>query len=1546
MGVVMGRLLMIVVLTPVLLVALAFGLLYVPAVQQFAVAQAASWLSETMGYDVSVGYVRLAFPIDLSLEDVAVVQEGDTLVRVGSLKVVVEARPLLDGDVVVDHFELNDLSLNTGDLVGSVLLKGDIGQVSLGSSNVSLADETVMAGSLSLSDVGLDIWMREDTAAVDTTSEPTMWKITVPEIDIRNTDVCLHLTGDTMQMAVGLAKAAVGDALIDLGAGLYAVDNLTLEGSMAYDNNYADPTEGLAPNHISLSAVALRLDSIFYQDPAASLTITNMAMREKSGIELSDLYGHVAMNSCKIRVPDLTIMLPASTIEVEAEMDLSFMDETDPGTLSAKVGMEIGKGDIENLIESLSADADEPLLPRGFMTSYPDQPLTATLQVEGNLERMEFETMEVRLPTAFSLSAEGWAEDLADTGNLRAAMKMNARTGNVGFVMAMLPSDIGDSYSIPYDIRLDADLKANRGRYEAYLNIKEGGGQVDLEGQYDMATNAYAANLCIDSLNVAHYMPKDSIKAVSMSIVLEGKGFDFTSIETSAAAMMQVDKLEYGPYDLNEMSLMASLDEGQALLDLRSDNEMMSGNVNLDALVTDTCLKATLGIDLHQADFQLMRLTEKPFSISICAHMDAESDLDESHKLDVEINDVTLNTSQKSYRPHDLSLSLTTSPDTIDASLESGDFSLHFDAPDGYETILGQLATLLDTIESHREQRRIDGDALKALLPSMRLRVESGPDNIVANYAKTMNIGFQEVAVNLKMSPELGLGGLARIEALEVDSIRIDTIRLGLLNDMRRLGLRLGVANNKQNPQLCFSSQIDAYLEGREIGLNTRYIDAEDSLGVAIGLRAEMRDSGINVRVEPYKGDEVMLGYVPFHLNEDNYIFMARSRQPEPDMPSEEPAGPGRIWADVELRADSGQGVQLFSSDNDSTSLQDLTLSLHRFDLDKITSVIPFAPRITGMLDGDYHFVLDNQSRISVASDMSVDEATYEANAMGDLATEFVYLQREDSTHAVVGTFSRFDEEICAIEGSYRDADEGYLDATLTMASFPLNIANGFIPDQIVGFDGYANGTMSVVGPLSKPVVNGGLQLDSAYIMSVPYGVTLRFDEGIVPVEDSRLKFDGYSLYSPNDEPFTIRGCVDFSDLDRMSLDMFMRTDNYKIIDSRKTSTSVAYGKGYISFAGRMQGTMDDLKLRGNLNVLGKTDMTYILRNSPLSTENRLEGLVTFTDFSDTTQVATVSRPTPGGFDMELTMEIESGARIVCALNVDQSNYVNLEGGGELRMVYNDMDDLQLFGRYTLTEGEMKYALPVIPLKTFQIEEGSYVEFTGDVMNPTLSLTATEDVKALVSSDGSDQRSVQFKCGVKVSQTLSNMGLQFTLEAVDDMTVRNELASMSDEERSKLAVTMLTTGMYLSSDNASGFSMNNALNTFLQSEINNITNNAVKTFDLSLGIDQGADGSGNQYTDYSFKFSKRLWNNRINFVIGGKVSDSSSSSSSDEGGTMIDNVSLEYRLDNTAMRYVRLFYTKDSHDIFEDDLSEYGAGFVWRKKMDKLSDLFKSSKKK
>ena len=60
-----------------------------------------------------------------------------------------------------------------------------------------------------------------------------------------------------------------------------------------------------------------------------------------------------------------------------------------------------------------------------------------------------------------------------------------------------------------------------------------------------------------------------------------------------------------------------------------------------------------------------------------------------------------------------------------------------------------------------------------------------------------------------------------------------------------------------------------------------------------------------------------------------------------------------------------------------------------------------------------------------------------------------------------------------------------------------------------------------------------------------------------------------------------------------------------------------------------------------------------------------------------------------------------------------------------------------------------------------------------------------------------------------------------------------------------------------------------------------------------------------------------------------------------------DNVELEYRLNQNASQYLRLFYNNNTYDWLEGLIGEYGVGFTWRRKLAHFKDIFrfKSDKK-
>ena len=1505
---------LIILLSPVLLFVVLTVLLYLPPVQNWAVDKVTAIASEKTGMDISVGHVDLSFPLDLSIDEFRVLQKPDTLADVERMVVDVQLLPLLDSKVVINELEVTNTHLNTLDLVAAAKVKGRFSRLFMASKGIDLDQGIVELNGSRLEDAFFDIQMADSVPEDTTTSEPVLWKIYVDSITIDHSDIVFHMPGDTMSVEAHMGNLTAREALIDLGTQTYTVGSVDwVHGAVKYDQNYQPRIEGLDYNHIDLSDITVGIDSIYFHDPTLRMYLRQVALKEKgSGFNVTHLSGPIAMENGAIKLPKFRLSTPYSDVDVELDMPLSLMEPVDPGKMRLKVNATVGKQDIMPFLSDL---------PAAMRQRWPEYPLTVSGLLKGNMQHMDFHDLEVSLPTAFHATATGFAANLDAPDKLRADVQFNASTQNMGFVMAMLPRDMQRNYRIP-PLSAQGRVKADGQQYFADITAREGRGMVKAKGSFHATAMRYDADIQVRDLNVHHFMPHDSIYTVSADITAKGQGTDFFSPRTSLVADAKIHHVGYGKLNIDNISAHALVSDGKAHANLVSSNPLLKGAVNFDALLSTTRFDGTLSTDFQELDLYEMGVTPDPLTIGMCGHFDINSDLKLTHQVTGIVNDLTISDSSHIYRPSDVDLLLKTTPDTTFVRTQSGDFVVKLDASGNYEQLLNQFAILGDSAMAQLERKTIDQPALRKLLPTMRMTLESQRENPVATFLKaSADVDFKDMLFDLSTSVAKGVNGRGYIHSLTVSDIRLDTINFSLIQRKERLSFGGQVRNNKKNPQFVFNALIDGILQERGATLGVRYFDANNKLGARIGAQAEVVDGGINLHLMP---DRPTLGYKEFALNKDNYVFLGSS---------------GKIKAKVDLRADDGMGIRLYSEDTDPEAQQDLTLSLHKFNLEEITSVIPYAPRMSGMLNGDYHVIQNASGQFSVAGDMGVQNMTYERCPIGNISTELVYLQKENDAHAVEARLMMDDDEIGLLTGTYYNEGDGSLDAKLQLEHLPLNIVNGFVPDQLCGLQGYAEGELTIEGPLSRPEVNGEVFLSKSYLESIPYGVKLRFDDDPVRIQHSNLLFENFTVYAHNDNPLNVQGSVDFHNPDNITVNMRMRAQNFQIIGAKEHAKSVAYGKAFVNVFAMMNGPLENLNMRGRLDVLGTTDMGYILRDTPITTDNQLDDLVKFTDFSDTTQTA-VTRPSINGFRMDMTLNVSNGAHIMAYMNADHSNYIDLMGGGTLRMLYSPADNLQLTGRYTLSNGEMKYALPIIPLKTFTIQDGSYIEFTGEPMNPTLNITAVEHTKATVTGSNGVGRSVNFDCGVSITRTLNDMGLEFTLDAPEDMQLHGELQAMGREQRGKLAVTMLTTGMYLADGNTKPFSMNSALSSFLSSEISNLTGNALRTLDLSFGLDNSTDATGQTHTDYSFKFAKRFLNNRLKLAIGGKVT-TGEELPGGRNNSFFDNVSLEYRLDDTANKYLNLYFENNSYDWLDGYTQKYGGGFIWRRTLQNFTDIFR-----
>ena len=1512
----------ITVATPIALFLLLAILLYIPPVQNFAVHQVANYLSGNLGMDVRIDKVRLAFPLDLAVHHMTAVEKGDTLLNADRLRLNVKLMPLFEGRVDVDGFELYGLVIDTKSYISDTRIKGYAGQLTAAAHGVDWEKELVNLDHARLHDADIYVTL-SDTAKKDTTESKAKWNIAVKKVDIERSKVHLQMPGDSMRIYANLGRAALRGGAFDTGRNYYAVKTLQLQDcDVNYDIPYIKPVAGIDPNHIAVKRLTLMLDTLSYNNEGVLRAgLRGLTLHEKCGLDVTRLSGSVYMDTTQLRLPALQLRTPASRIDADVAFDFKAFSADKGGHCQAMVDASIGYDDIRTLATGY--------VDKAYLRALPHRPLAIKGTVSGNIDHLRLPSLTLNMPGVLQASANGYTNFVTKDWR-NGKFNFNLRTKSMAAVRQLMPASLKQSINVPDGLSLRGKAAFNGSRYDADIKAGIGRGALTAKAKLDVKRETYNVVATAHQLPIASIVRGVPVGPFSGSLRASGSGWDVMSPRASLTADAKVNALSYERYPLGGISVKANMRGGKAVAHFEADNPLLQGNGHIEALLGRHNYEVAVKASLPNLDLKKLGVTADTLYFGTDIDIKATANKAfTAYALSGSIANNHFTTQRMSAMAKDILFDLTTSRDTTTANISAGDLRLRLGAKGDIPHLGTHLARFANELQKEAKTYNIDQERLKTYLPVMAFYLDAGRDNPLYNIARMKGYSFSSAYVNLNTDPHVGMTGDARMGALNVGALLLDTIDTHIFQDSTGVQMRGLVKNGKKNPNP-LEVRMRSYVMRSGAGIELSYYDSEGERGVDVGLQAALVDGGLNIHLYP---ENPVLAYRNFKVNKDNYIFLGKDNS---------------IRADVDLLADDGTGLKIYGEPKDSVN--DLTVSVNQVNLGELSAVLPYMPKLSGMLSGDVHVTDDSQHKqLSAMASLTADNFKYEDMPLGNVGIDAVYLPKTGGEHQASAFISSNGKEVLACNGTYFDRNGGTFEGDAQLHDFPLQMLNGFMASTDVALKGIAGGDLRVNGSLDKPVINGSLDLDSAHIYSDVYGFDLRTDERALDIKDSRIIFSDYRLFSTGKEPMVLNGTFDMSDFERMRMDFAMRANNFELINTRKKAQSMLFGKVYANYIGTLKGTTDNLSLRGKLEVLDRTDVTYILKDSPLSVDDRLHDLVQFTNFKDSTQTAQPEKAVDGGMDITMGISISDAAIFHCNLSDDGQSYVKLEGGGDMTLRMTQQGDMRMTGLFTTNSGEMKYQLPVIPLKTFQIVQGSYVQFTGDVMNPTLNIAAKERTKAVVTEDDK-QRSVAFDVGVKITKPLNDMGLEFTIEAPEDLNIQNQLASMSAEQRGKAAVTMMATGMYMTDEtmmSGSGFKANNALNAFLQSEIQNIAGSALKTIDINLGVESGTSQTGTSTTDYSFQFAKRFWGNRISVIIGGKVSTGADATNSAE--SFINNVSVEYRLDQGATRYVKAFYDRDTQDPLEGQLTKTGAGLVLRRKTDKLGELFifrNKSKKK
>ena len=1544
-------------------------LLYVPFIQDWAREIALEIVNKDGKMKIDVGYLRLKFPLNLEVDGVAVMPEpGDTMVTAGKVTLDVKMLPLLKGEIELNAMRADSVFYQMGTVDSLMWLRAHVTRAEIDASALKLKEGKIDVDRAMVEGADISLIMKRDTVVppVDTTKASTLWVINARDLQLRHVAYRMSMMPTIDSLAAYVEDARLSDGIVDMTTNriharslvvdsvtatyLYpsaeflathpypeppvdttatdtkpwtiTADHLRLTGREAtYAERGATPLPGLDMAYIQARDIVIEVDSFYNCATDITVPIKQLSAIERCSLPLNAT-GVFAIKNGVMTADDMVFSTTFSRLAFNGEMGVGDLahDPNLPIRLAA-----------DGNIAMVDVKTAYPML-APMVAKLPAGDLALNVDIDGTSSALNLYNISARLPRLVEVDLTGRIENFMNPDRMEGNVSISGWLRDANALKpTILEARLAKMVNIP-DLDLNGTIDYRPNLISGTLEATTPGGEVAMEAEWDGRAEGYGLDVTFDTFPVNKFLPTMGIGSVTGSVHAHGEGYNPLKPGAHTNITVEVDKISVNNAQYRDIVLDAQLLDGDADGTLVSHNP--GADLDLDFVATldrDSC---TLDLDGTVRDLNLraLGLTDSVCNGAVDIKVQGVYNPPTgAFDAMVDIADLNWHLPNLDIKTARAQLTALSNDSTIAATISNGDLRANFISHCSLDSLLARIDRVTAEAQKQVKEFSLDVDALNRQLPDIEFNASAGRNNLLSEYLSE-NANIQYNTLNIGFTSDSLIRMNAKVTGILSGTTAVDTIAF----NAHQSGAYLIYAAYMNNRPGTFDNFAYVGLNGfvahdrLSAILNQNNIKGEK--GFQIGLRATMADSVATVKIVPYTPT---IAYQEWTVNRDNFVSFDLADR--------------HLDANLQLSNDKS-AVKLFTEHvpGDTThSQEDIMLELSNIKLQDWLSISPFAPPIKGDLGANLRLRWDSHD-ITGTGTVGLNNFYYGREKVGDFDLGV------DITRNASGALSA--DVSLMVDSIKTITARGVLnDSTLSnpflldfkMIHFPLKVVNPFLPPGVAKLSGSLNGRMDITGDMTTPIFNGFLSFDSAEVKVTMLGTSLKFASTEIPVDSNVVSFNKFAITACNDNPLTINGTVDARHITDIGINLSMNATDMMVVNAtRARGGSDVYGKAYVDIDAKARGNLRLLMVDASLAVLEGTNVTYVIPDASTSLTMRSnDDMVKFVQFNDTTAVVKADSISTSAMALFLdaNLDIHQGATISVDLSADGKNKAQLQPTGKLTYSLNPMNDGRLTGRLNINSGFARYTPPFMSEKLFNFIDGSYVAFNGDMMNPLLNIKAVDQLKANVTQEGQNSRLVNFDVTLSVTGSLSDMNVSFDLSTGDDITVQNELSSMSPEQRATQAMNLLLYNVYVGAGTKANANLyGNPLYSFLESQVNTWMANNVKGVDISFGIDQydkTLNGSTSTTTSYSYRVSKTLFNDRFKIIVGGNYS---TDADADENFSqnLINDISFEYMLNRSGSMYVKIFRHVGYESILEGEVTQTGVGFVLKRKIPSLLDMF------
>ncbi|HMN32491.1 MAG TPA: translocation/assembly module TamB domain-containing protein, partial [Chitinophagaceae bacterium] len=827
------------------------------------------------------------------------------------------------------------------------------------------------------------------------------------------------------------------------------------------------------------------------------------------------------------------------------------------------------------------------------------------------------------------------------------------------------------------------------------LNSTLGNAQFDLAMNFKGKIPAYNGAIQTDDFYLGKLIKQNGIGRVSVDGKVDGMGFELDELNSKLNATVKKIELDHKTYENLTINGIVSKKKFDGIFVAQDPQLKFNFDGNLDLSGKEPIMNFNsriLNIDLHK-----LGITQEPAKLSCLANLNFKGSSIDNFLGSANLRKIYLETTEKQIYVDSIFLNSFLTDDgkrlSLNSSIADAELKGKFN--------ISELSNAFQLYLCHYLPQYIKEPKKKINEQfDFSVQIKEVEDLLNVFLPQIKNIDGTTISgalntFNKKFSIDAHLPNLA------YDQFKIKETYIVGAGDFTSFDVNMLASNfNYGDETIIPSFQINSSMSNDSVNLEILTQSINDVFGTtSIKAQASAKNNNLYVNLLPSN----------VNIKEDNWQLYSNG-----DMVF------GKDIFINELKIENGAQQIKISSQNDNS--QHIQATISELDLESL-----------------FNYAEVNQSKLYGRMSGTVDVQNFQTNpqifANLNTTNEFII---DNDTIGFINVKGSFDVDkkiihVDPVTSITRGVDKAYAQGNINLSDSTIHLsaimnnteiafANQFIKDFVGNLKGKLTGQVRIDGYLNNPTITGNLNLKNGWLKIIMLGTSYELDDANLIFDNQKISISHVVLHDERGEEYkgALTGNITHKNFSDFYLNFNLKSEDFLCLNTREWDSDLFYGYLHAKLNLAIKGYLNDLKM--DINAKPLDGSTFYLPMGSAGDASKFD----YVKFREIGRSQTEDKNESSNY-LKLTLNIEATPNVETIIVMDKNTgeEIRAKGNGDLKVIVDLGNDMMMYGNYEITEGVYLFKFRGIVNRSFIIDEGSKISWTGD------AAAANIDVKAI-----------------------------------------------------------------------------------------------------------------------------------------------------------------------------------------------------------------------